>query len=174
MHACTARHLLLVEKDSSQQIFPAKMDKVVSFNMNQEDSTNGNKNMVDRNVHNQDEYSVNIVDAAKENDTSQKEKTQDHRGSGIDVSLSRKRIHESMSSNRIDQSTSQAVLVPNAKQILPEEAMERMVTGKLSLSSSPNRVWKGKKIRVYYMYAHVYAPNSSGPMYMFVNKQYKE
>ncbi|KAF1002527.1 hypothetical protein AG4045_002083 [Apium graveolens] len=120
MHACTARHLLLVEKDSSQQIFPAKMDKVVSFNMNQEDSTNGNKNMVDRNVHNQDEYSVNIVDAAKENDTSQKEKTQDHRGSGIDVSLSRKRIHESMSSNRIDQSTSQAVLVPNAKQILPE------------------------------------------------------
>ncbi|KAK1399642.1 hypothetical protein POM88_009505 [Heracleum sosnowskyi] len=124
MHACTARHLPLFEKDFPQQTFPAKMAKVVSFKTNQEDSTNGNKNMVERSDHNQDEDSVNVFNAAKENDTSQKEKTEDHRGSEIDVSLSRKRIDGLMSPNRIDQSTSQAVK-PNAKQVLPEGSKSR-------------------------------------------------
>lgn len=56
------------------------MAKVVRFNTNREDNTNGNKNMVEGSDHNQDEYSANILDAAKENDTSQNEKTEDHRG----------------------------------------------------------------------------------------------
>lgn len=56
------------------------MAKVDSFNTNQEDSTNGNKNMVERSDHNQDDYSINILDATKENDISQKKKTENHRG----------------------------------------------------------------------------------------------
>lgn len=64
---------------ASIRIFVFQMAKVVSFNTNQEDTTNGNKNRVERSDHYQ-EYSVNILDAAKENDTSQKEKTKDHRG----------------------------------------------------------------------------------------------
>lgn len=61
-------------------IFIFQMAKVVRFNMNQEEDTNGQKSMVERSDHNQDEDSVNILDAAKENDTSPKEKTEDHRG----------------------------------------------------------------------------------------------
>uniref|UniRef100_A0A164YR13 Uncharacterized protein n=2 Tax=Daucus carota subsp. sativus TaxID=79200 RepID=A0A164YR13_DAUCS len=122
MHACIARHLPLFDKDFPQQIFPAKMAKVVNFKMNQDEDTNANKSLVEKSVHNADEDSADIPDAAKETDTSQQEKThEDHRGSEIDVSLSEKRIDESMSSpNRIDQPTSQ-----NAKQLLAEGSKSR-------------------------------------------------
>lgn len=57
------------------------MAKVVSFNMNRERNMNGDRSMLERSDHNQDEDStVNIRKAANEDDTSQKEKTEDHRG----------------------------------------------------------------------------------------------
>lgn len=61
-------------------IFVLQMARVVSFNMNRENNTNGNKSMLERRDHNQDGDSVNILNAAKENDASQKEKSEDHSG----------------------------------------------------------------------------------------------
>lgn len=61
--------------------FFSQMAKVVNFKMNQDEDTNANKSLVEKSVHNADEDSADIPDAAKETDTSQQEKThEDHRG----------------------------------------------------------------------------------------------